>query len=175
MPGGSFLLLDEKFDIVGHGGGTTGKFAVKYGACVTRYLLASDGGKGPVACQADPAEEWSIARELLPKAPNGLKLIRAAGALPQELRGSWWGILEPAGEVVTFALVDVDGVGRRAKFSSFSGWRRGGLYDVSTDDGGVSFKLGDRGTVTVKGDTLTWTPSGPAKPQTAKLLHQVQD
>jgi hypothetical protein len=175
--GGSFLLLDEKYDIVGHGGGTTGKFAIKYGSCVVRHLLDAEAGKGPIACQADPAQEWSVARELLPKVPSGLKLLRAADALPQELRalaGSWWGILEPAGEVVTFALVDVDGVGRRAMFSSFSGWRRGGLYDFSTDDGGVSFKLGDRGTVTVKGDTLTWTPSGPAKPQTAKL-HQVQD
>ena len=92
----------------------------------------------------------------------------------RSLAGKWRGILEPSGEIVSFAIVDVDGVGRRAMFGSFSGWRRGGLYDFSTDDGGVSFKLGDRGTVTVKGDTLTWTPSGPAKPHTAKL-HQVQD
>jgi len=171
--GGSFLLLDEKFDIVGHGGGTTGKFAVKYGDCVTRYLLDGDGGKGPMACQADPAQEWSIARELLPKAPDGLKPLRAQEILPQEvssLVGSWWGILEPSGEVVTFALVEVDGVGRRAMFASFSGWRRGGLYEFTAADGEVKFKLADRGTVTLSGDTLTWAPATGPKPQTAKLL-----
>ena len=175
---GSSLLLDEKYDIVGHGGGTTGKFAVRYGPCMIRYLLEAEAGKGPVPCHADPAREWTIARELLPKPPGSAKLLRAPDALPAELRplaGTWWGILEPSGEVVSFAIVDVEGVGRRAMFGSFSGWRRGGLYDFSTADGGVSFKLGERGTVTVKGDALTWTPSSAAKPQAAKLLQAPEE
>ncbi|HKX01014.1 MAG TPA: hypothetical protein VJX71_00835, partial [Methylomirabilota bacterium] len=42
---GSFLLLDETHDIVDHGGGTTGKFAVRYGPCLVRYLTSPEVGK----------------------------------------------------------------------------------------------------------------------------------
>jgi len=129
-------------------------------------------GKGPIPCQAHPAREWTVARELLPKAPSTVKLPRP-DSLPPELRSvtdAWWGTLEPSGEVVSFAIVDVDGVGRRAMFASFSGWRRGGLYEFTAADGEVKFKLADRGTVTLSGDTLTWAPATGAETQTAKLL-----
>ena len=52
----------------------------------------------------------------------------------------------------------------------FSGWRRGGLYEFSAWELGLTFRLGDREAITVKETTLTWTPAGGGSPQTAKLV-----
>jgi hypothetical protein len=79
-------------------------------------------------------------------------------------------VLEPSGEVVSFSTVDVVGIGPRAMFGSVSGWRRGGLYEFSAGEHGLTFRLGDRGAITVKETTLTWTPAGGGSPQTAKLF-----
>lgn len=57
-----------------------------------------------------------------------------------------YGVLEPSGEVVSFSTVDVVGIGA------------------------LTFRLGDRGAITVKETTLTWTPAGGGSPQTAKLV-----
>jgi pimeloyl-ACP methyl ester carboxylesterase len=161
----AFLLLDEKYDIVDHGGGTTGKFAVMYGPCVVRYLTSPDPGPEPVRCQDSASEHQSLAKELLPRRPERTP--------PDDIRpvaGSWYGILEPAGEIVSFAMVDVAGVGPRAMFGVAGGWRRGGLYEVSAGEQGVTFRLGDRGAITVKERTLTWKPAGGGPPHTAKLF-----
>jgi len=171
--GGSFLLLDERHDILEHGGGTTGKFAVKYGPCLVQYLTSPEVGTGPVRCQASPPEEQNTARELLPKLPGSITVLQTSDTLAPSLRalgGSWYGILEPSGEVVSFAIVDAGGIGRRAMFGYVSGWRRGGLYEFSAGDTGLTFKLGERGTVTVKDATLTWAPASGTSSQAAKLL-----
>jgi pimeloyl-ACP methyl ester carboxylesterase len=161
----SFLLLDEKYDIVDHGGGTTGKFAVMYGLCVVQYLTSPDGGTEPARCRENAAEQQRLAKELLPKRPD-----RAPQDDVKLVAGPWHGVLEPSGEVVSFAMVDVVGSGPRAMFSSVSGWRRGGLYEFSVGEPGVTFRLGDRGAITVKETTLTWTPAGSGSSQTAKLF-----
>lgn len=169
---GSFLLLDETHDIVDHGGGTTGKFAVRYGPCLVRYLTSPEVGKGPVRCAEDAAEQRGAAETLLPRLPGRVKLAPAsAGASPESalLGRQWYGILEPAAEVVSFAIVEVDGVGSRAMFGVASGGRRGGLYEISTGAAGVTFRVADRGTVTVKGTTLTWTATGGRASHTARL------
>ena len=171
---GSFLLLDEKYDIVEHGGGTSGKFAVKYGLCVVEYLLSIEVRKGSVHCPEDEAAQERAVKELLPKYPGIVRNVGASGegeqvGLSKALLGQWYGILEPSGEVVSFGIVDVDGVGRRAMFRSFSGWRRGGLYEFSALEEGVTFQLAERGSVVVKHRTLTWTAAGSRNPQTAKL------
>ena len=161
----SFLLLDETYDIVDHGGGTTGKFALKFGLCLVRYLTSPDVGTEPVRCQESAAERTKLARELLPQRPD---------PTPQDdvkpVAGPWYGILEPSGELVSFAMVNAVGIGPRAMFSSAGGWRRGGLYEFSAGEQGVTFRPGGRGAVTVKQRTLTWTPSGGGSPQTAKLF-----
>ena len=161
----SFLLLDEKYEIVDHGGGTTGKFAVMYGLCVVQYLTSPDVATEPVRCQENAAEQQSLAKELLPKRPN-----RTRQDDVKPVTGPWYGVLEPSGEVVSFAMVDVVGIGPRAMFSSVSGWRRGGLYEFSAGEQGVTFRLGERGAITVKDTTLTWTPAGGGSSHTAKLL-----
>ncbi len=158
---GSFLLLDETYDIVDHGGGTTGRFAIKYGLCLVHYLVSAEASKRPVRCQESAAEQISVAKERLPKRPDTVRVTRTPDSLALDLKAlaeSWYGVLEPSGEVASFAIADVVGVGRRAMFSSVSGWRRGGLYEFSTGEGGVTFRLAGRGTVVLKGTTLTWTP-----------------
>jgi hypothetical protein len=56
-------------------------------------------------------------------------------------------------------------------FGTAGGWRRGGLYELSAGESGVtSFRLGDRGTITVNETTLTWTPAGGGSSHTAKLV-----
>jgi hypothetical protein len=54
-------------------------------------------------------------------------------------------------------------------FGVASGGRRGGLYPLSTGEPGVTFRVADRGTVTVKGTTLTWTATGGRASHAAKL------
>lgn len=159
---GSYLLLDETLDIVDHGGGTTAKFAVKYGPCVVEYLAGAASGKGPVACHATAAQQARAARDLLPRPP------KEAGRIS-------WGILEPSGEVVSFALMDVAGVGRRVLFGVASGWRRGGLYDFSVVDSAATFTLPERGVVAVKAGTLTFSPVASGRRQTAALVELPDD
>jgi len=87
-----------------------------------------------------------------------------------------WGFSVLGRDFATFHLVtrgkcclDVDGVGRRAMFSVASGGRRGGLYPLSAGEPGLTFRVADRGTVTVKGTTLTWTPTGGRASHAARL------
>jgi len=169
---GSSLLLDERYDIVGHGAGTTGKFAIKYGPCLVQYVARLEAGKGSVHCQENEALQERAAKDLLPRLPNTVRIsvAEATQIEGKPIRGHWYGILEPSGEVVSYGIAAVDGVGPRAMFRSFSGWRRGGLYDFSVSEGAVTFQLSDRGSVMVKERTLTWTPADGRSPQTAKLL-----
>jgi pimeloyl-ACP methyl ester carboxylesterase len=168
---GSSLLLDERYDIEEHGGGTTGKFAIKYGLCLVQYVASLEGGKGSGHCQEDEALQERAAKELLPRLPHTVR-ISVAGATQtasKPARGQWYGVLEPSGDVVSYGIADVDGVGPRAMFRSFSGWRRGGLYSFSVSEEAVTFQLPGRGSVMVKDRTLTWTPGGGRSPHTAKL------
>jgi hypothetical protein len=99
------------------------------------YLASAEASKGPVRCQESAAEQISVAKELLPKRPDTVRVTRMPDSLALDLKalaGSWYGVLEPSGEIASFAIADVVGVGRRAMFSSVSGWRRGGLYEFST-------------------------------------------
>jgi len=109
----------------------------------------------------------------LPRLPGTVKLAPASDRAAEEggvlLGTQWYGILEPTAEVVSFAIVDVDGVGRRAMFGVASGARRGGLYPLSTGEPGVTFRVADRAIVTVKGTTLTWTAPGGRASHAARL------
>ena len=169
---GSFLLLDERYDIVAHAGGATGKFAIKYGLCLVQYLVGPEPGKGSVLCQEDESLQERAAKELLPRLPTTVRIPtgEATQTESKALRGHWYGILEPSGEVVSFGIVDVDGVGPRALFRSLSGGRRGGLYAFSAGAGSVTFQLPERGSVLVKEGTLMWNPPSGRSSQAAKLL-----
>ncbi len=175
---GSFLLLDEKYDIVDHGGGTTGKFAIKYGLCLIEYLTSLEVGNGAVRCQDSLAEQGRAAKELLPKRPDTVRVAHSPDNLAQDLQGfagSWYGVLEPSGEVVSFAIVDLPDASRRALFSSMSGGRRGGLYEFSTGNESLMFRLPGRGSVVIRGTTLTWTPETGSDSQAAQLAPLPED
>ena len=119
-----------------------------------------------------------MAKELLPKRPATVRIARTPDSLALDLEtlaGSWYGVLEPSGEVAAFAISDVVGGGRRAMFSTVSGWRRGGFYDFSPGAGDVTFRLPGRGTVVVGGTTLTWTPETGSNSQTATLTPLSED
>ena len=95
-----------------------------------------------MGCPESPAEQRRAAEKLLPRLPGTMKLAPASDRAGEEGGASWarrgtasWS--RPA-EVVSFAIVDVDGVGRRAMFGVASGGRRGGLYLLATGEPGVT-------------------------------------
>jgi pimeloyl-ACP methyl ester carboxylesterase len=162
---GSFLILDETYDILDHGGGTNGKFAVKYGPCLVDYLTRSEAGTGAVRCQPSAVEQQAIARELLPKLPDSVTIAPPGDGVAS---GPWFGVLEPSGELVSFAIVETGG-SRRAMFSLVSGWRRGGLYELSTGEKGLTVRLRTATLVVTKDATLTFTTTAGRSPYTATL------
>jgi hypothetical protein len=93
----------------------------------------------------------------------------------QGFAGSWYGVLEPSGEVVSFAIVDLPDASRRALFSSMSGGRRGGFYEFSTGNESLMFRLPGRGSVVVRRTALTWTPETGSDSQTAQLAPLPED
>jgi hypothetical protein len=135
-------------------------------------LVGPEPGKGSVLCQEDESLQERAAKELLPRLPTTVRIPtgEATQTESKALRGHWYGILEPSGEVVSFGIVDVDGVGPRALFRSLSGGRRGGLYAFSAGAGSVTFQLPERGSVLVKEGTLMWNPPSGRSSQAAKLL-----
>ena len=123
---------------------------------LVRYLTSPEVGKGAVGCPESLAEQRGAAEELLPPAPGTMKLAPASECRG---RGGWRapgrggvGILEPAAEVVSFAVVDVDGVGRRALFGVGLGGRRGGLYPLATGESGRDVPRGGPGHRDREGD-----------------------
>jgi hypothetical protein len=60
-----WMMVDESAgEITGHGGAVTGRFALRYGRCLSDFLSAVALPAGRVECQ--PAgDDWRIARELL--------------------------------------------------------------------------------------------------------------
>jgi hypothetical protein len=167
-----YLMLDETDDVRDHGGGTTGRFAAMYGVCVAEYLAAPRVEPGRARCEK--VNQPAVARELLPNHPAAITFeMPPAGTaliMAQPPARRWYGFLEPSGEIVSFAVVKAGSLGPRALLGSASGWRGGGLYPFSAGADGVTFRVGGRGTVTVKAGVLTWTPTAGGREQTAELF-----
>ncbi len=154
-----YLLLDETSDVKGHGGGTGGKFALRYGLCLVEFLSAPAIAAGRHACPA-PKDDWTVAKELL--LPKGQSPPRSEPrTLPAEVRslaGTWYGLVEET--LVLFALIE--GPGTRAMYRWVTTRPGGGHYDATIRDGQASAKLPNRASITVApaGDeavVLTWT------------------
>jgi len=92
-----WLMIDERAsEITGHGGGVTGRFAVRYGNCLSDFLSAASLARGPFACP--PAtEDARVVRELLlPPGPTSPTFVTNAEHVAAELRtllGPRWGML----------------------------------------------------------------------------------
>ncbi len=75
-----YLLLDETSGINGHGGGVTGRFALRYGPCLADFLAAPTLPPGRFVCPP-VTDEWLLVRELLlPSAMNRPSFLREASA-----------------------------------------------------------------------------------------------
>ena len=168
-----YLLLDETSGLSGHGGGVTGRFALRYGLCLADFLSADTLPAGRFTCPK-VADEWSVVRDLLlqPLAQRP-SMLREAAAFPAPvatLLGPRWAML--ADTVVLVALVD-DGAGQlRLMYRSSSGLGSG-VFDAVARDGGIHAVLSNRATVSLSADgdsgTLAWTSADGSRSVKAPL------
>jgi len=166
-----YLLLDETSGLSGHGGGVTGRFALRYGLCLGDFLAAESPPAGRFTC-APVADEWLVVRELLlPPAAERPTLVREATAFPPpvgSLVGPRWAML--ADTVVLVAPVD-GGSGRLRLMYRSTGFGSG-VFDATAKDGVIQAVLSNKSTVTLKpeGDgTITWTASDGSRSLKASL------
>jgi len=167
-----YLLLDETSGLTGHGGGVTGRFALRYGLCLADFLAAATLPTGRFQCSAPP-DDWSLVRELLlPSASEPQNVIRDASALPEPLRqlsGLRWTLLEDT--IVLVAPIATDEPGKLRLMYRSTGIG-GGIFDATTKDGVIRVTLPNKSTVTLKPDgngTMTWTASDGSRSLTAPL------
>ena len=96
-----FWLVDETGGLSGHGGATGGVFALRYGMCLVEFLTAPQLPAGRFECRP-PADEWAVARELLPRTPAPWRPMADEPDLPESLRGltgTWYGTFQETDEI----------------------------------------------------------------------------
>ncbi|HEY3068253.1 MAG TPA: alpha/beta hydrolase [Methylomirabilota bacterium] len=173
-----YVMVDESVsELQGHGAATTGRFAVRYGACLAAFLAAPEMPAGPFTCPV--ANEGSVARELLAP-PKGLRLTPVA-EVPEtvaNLVGLYWGLIEDT--VVLVGLVESErpGPGLRLLYRSTSTRPGGGVYDATVKDKQVHAVLGNKSTAVLSGETgvtLTWTSPDGARVLKAPLSRVPDD
>ena len=165
-----YLLLDETSGISGHGGGNTGRFALRYGPCLSNFLSEPSPPAGRYSC-APVTDEWLVVRDLLvPLAER--PTFAAATVLPEAVRslvGPQWAVLEDS--VVLVAPVG-DGPERFQLMYRSTGFR-GGVFDAAIKDGAIQAVLSNKATVTLspEGDgTITWRSSDGSRSLKATLI-----
>ena len=157
--GRPYLLLDETAGLKGHGGGTGGNFALRYGRCLDEFLAADTVPAARFQCAASGG--WSLARELLPAVPPYVRVTTATELLPG---GLWYGLVGES--IVSFAVVDMGKPGLSILFTWASGASRGGgVYEARIDNGEITAILPTKAVLTVKRRdartlAVTWTPPG---------------
>ena len=166
-----YLLLDEKSDITGHGGGVTGRFALRYGLCLADFLSAPNPPGTRFTCPP-VVEEWLIVRELLlPPPAERPTFVREGAAFPEPvgaLLGLRWALLGDS--LVLVAPVD-GGAGQLRLMYRSTGFK-GGVYDATVKDGAIRATLSNNATVTLKpgGEgTITWRASDGSRSVDASL------
>ncbi len=160
-----YLVLDETSGLVGHGGGTGGNFALRYGMCLVEFLSAPSLPEGRFVCTPQ-ADQWTVAKELLPKPPKDLKVVTDSSALPESIRGLeglWWGLLGET--IVSFALVDSGEQKLRAMYGWASGNRGGRVQEVEVAEEQLKMTFSNKATAVVKRveegkADVTYTASG---------------
>lgn len=143
-----YLLLDETSGLTGHGGGTGGNFALRYGLCLAEFLSAPSLPPGRFVCPA--VDPWAVAGELMPKRPKHVKVITDPATLPEPIRGLmglWYGLLGET--IVSFALVESGGPDLRAVYSWVAGTRGGVTADALVEGERVKVTLPNKAVVTV--------------------------
>src|SRR5215470_407325 len=168
-----YLLLDETSGISGHGGGTTGRFALRYGLCLADFLAASSLPAGRFVCPP-VTNEWLVVRELLlPPSVDRSSVLREASTFPEpvgSLTGLRWAVLEDT--LVLLAPVSAAASGQLRLLYRSTGITSG-VYDATVKDGLIRAVLSNKSTVTLKpeGDgVLTWTASDASRSLNAPLV-----
>ena len=170
-----YLLLDETSGISGHGGGITGRFALRYGLCLADFLAAANPPAARFACPP-VGDEWRVVRELLlPPPAERPTLVREPSAFPEpvgSLLGYRWALLGDS--VVLVAPVD-GGAGQLRLLYRSTGFS-GGVFDATVKDGGVRAVLSNGAAVMLKphGDgAITWTAADGSRSLNAPLVRGI--
>jgi pimeloyl-ACP methyl ester carboxylesterase len=170
-----YLLLDETSGISGHGGGHTGRFALRYGLCLAEFLGAATLPTGRFTCPP-VADEWAVVRELLlPTAAQRPSIVREASSFPLgPLTGLRWALLEDS--VVLVAPVEEEPGRLRLMYRS-TGFG-GGVFDAALKDGTLRAVLsnGARVILTPQAEgAINWTSSDGARSLEAPLVRGRDD
>jgi len=166
-----YLLVDETSDITGHGGGVTGRFALRYGPCLADFLATPTLPGTRFTCPP-VGDGWPVVREvLLPAGATRPAFLRDAAGFPPpvgELLGPRWALLGDS--LVLVGLVD-SGPNRLGLLYRSTGFA-GGVVDAAVKDGAVHATLSNKSTVTLKpgeSGVLTWTASDRSRTLGAPL------
>ena len=156
---GPFVVIDETAtEFRGHGGGTGGRFALRYGACLADLITAEAPAAGRVACPE--GREWEAARELLlePR-PPGIQVVREPAPELAPFAGLWFGTLNET--VVVLGLAEREAGGPRLLYRAATPRVGGGLYAVRVEGGQLRAALSGPAVVLAPGPggrlDLTWT------------------
>lgn len=165
-----YLMVDERSEITGHGGGTTGRFALRYGLCLAEFLASPELPPGRFTCEAS-REDWGVVRELLmPGGESTANLDVEPSSLPAglgPLAGPRWALL---GDTLVLVAPVSDPRGVRLLYRSTG--TAGGVLDAQIIGGTMRAVLPNRSTVTLSPNghgTITWTSSDGSQVLSAPL------
>jgi pimeloyl-ACP methyl ester carboxylesterase len=156
-----YLMIDETSEITGHGGGVTGRFALRYGLCLAEFLAAPELPAGRFTCGTS-RDDWGVVRELLMTAGDAPELAADPSSLPAalaSLAGLRWALL---GDTLVLVAPVADPRGVRLLYRSTG--TGGGVLDAKVLGGSMHAVLPNKSTVTLSPEghgTITWTsPDG---------------
>jgi pimeloyl-ACP methyl ester carboxylesterase len=155
-----YLMIDETSEITGHGGGASGRFALRYGLCLAEFLAAPTLPAGRFSCPT-PGDDWQVVRELLmrpgEKVPGLAVDPSTAPAALISLIGLRWALLGDS-LVLVAPVADPSGV-RLLYRSSVSA---GGVYEAKIAGDSIQAVLPNKSSIVLSpdgGGTITWTSS----------------
>jgi pimeloyl-ACP methyl ester carboxylesterase len=165
-----YLMIDETSEITSHGGGVTGRFALRYGLCLAEFLAAPELPAGRFDCTT-ARDDWGVVRELLmpvgAAAPNfAVDPASLPGALAS-LAGPSWALL---GDMLVLVAPVADARGVRLLYRSTG--TAGGVLDAKILGGSMHATLPNKSTVTLSPErdgTITVTSPNGSQTLTAPL------
>jgi len=150
-----YVMIDETSEISGHGGGVTGRFALRYGFCLVEFLAAADLPPGRFTCPP-PEDGWTVVRELLMPAGTKKPDLADSSTLPASvasLAGLHWALV---GDTLVLVAPVRDPRGLRLLYRSTNS--RGGVFDASVTNHSIQATVSSKSTVTLSaeaGGTIT--------------------
>ena len=147
-----YLMIDETSDVSGHGGGVTGRFALRHGLCLVEFLASTELPPGRFTCPP-PEDGWTVVRELLMPAGAPTPDLADRSALPASvasLAGPHWALI---GETVVLVAPVRDPRGLRLLYRSTAS--PGGVFDARITERTIQATVSGKSTVTLSADAGT--------------------